>query len=158
MSNQENQSKKTLSENSKNIPENIKAKLEALKVQADKYNLGNASKKSTAATSYIYNYPENYSVMDISIKGGLGEKFRRKARNNRDIYLNNVTVVFKQHQNNKATLEDVLQEVKIFVAFYKENYTLNNFEVRSISDKPNETKDAIRKVQLDIIKTFVELI
>lgn len=159
MSNQSQvQSKKTLSENSKNIPESIKAKLEALKVQAEKYNLGNASKQSGGTASYIYKYPENYSVIDISMKGGLGEQFRRKARNNRDIYLNNVSVVFKQHQNNRATLNEVLAEVKIFLDFYRETYTINNFEVRSISDKPNTLKDEIRKVQLDIVKTFAELI
>ncbi len=157
MANQQNQSKKTFSENSKNIPESIKNKLEALKVQADKLNLGNSTKKSSKA-SYIYKYPENYSILDISMKGGLGEKFRRETRNKRDIFLNNVSITFKQYQNKSATLEDVLNEVRIFINFYKENYTTNNFEVRSISDKPNEIKDTIYKLQLDVVKTFVELL
>ena len=157
MANQQNQSKKTFSENSKNIPENIKNKLEALKVQADKLNLGNSSKKSSKA-SYIYKYPENYSILDISMKGGLGEKFRRETRNKRDTFLNNVSITFKQYQNKSVILEDVLNEVRTFINFYKENYTINDFSVRSISDKPNAIKDEIYKVQLDIVKTFVELL
>lgn len=110
------------------------------------------TEKKDKATLYFY--PENLSKADIN--GEQGKKFRNSLRNKIQKFANNITVFASMQQKNKKDETVILKlknEVKAFNIFYKENYQINDFSIKSISASNNDGKTANIELMLDIVKT-----
>lgn len=115
---------------------------------ADKLNSIEVKEKKDKLT--IYRYPENFTKSEISSEKG--KAFRNKLRNRRNTLINNILFSAKQLSLKKIEQKEFLQSVEIFKDFYTENYLINDFSLKSVSQSNNDVKNNDIQIAFDIIK------
>lgn len=95
----------------------------------------------------IYIYPASIPKERINEKEG--KQFRGKMRNSLKRFCNNI-FYFGKMQDEKLIKEDILK----FDAFYKENYRINDFSLKSLSSSNDESVNKDISLFLQIIKEF----
>lgn len=107
----------------------------------------NVSEKVSGQRSTLYNYPENFSALQIN--GIEGKNFRSKLRNNLTALCNRLYLSKKAKDGEKF-----VNAAKDFLKFYKENFKLNDFSINSITNTKNE-KQAFILDCLNDVKEYV---
>lgn len=107
--------------------------------------LKNVEIKEKKTKDSFYKYPDSFSATDIN--SDKGKKFRNSLRNKIKKFENNIFVFAKTNQ-----IEKLQSEVKDFNSFYKENYQINDYSLKSISQSNDETKTQSFEMMLSIIK------
>jgi hypothetical protein len=106
--------------------------------------LENVQLKSKKEKSVIYRYPE--TMKDDQKKGDEGKKFRNSLRNRLKSLCNNILYYTKTDN-----IEKLQENIKSFEAFYKANYTLNDYSISSITNSEKREKDI--ELMIEIIKS-----
>jgi hypothetical protein len=125
---------------------NVNAKIVNVNLDAFTKKLESVTVKEKITKDAFYIYPENFTIKMIGEKEG--KQFRNKMRTKIKFYENNIFVAAKQQDNEK-----LISVVKEFNAFYKANYKINDYSLKSISQSTDELKTADLSTMLGIIKT-----
>jgi hypothetical protein len=126
------------------VSPDTKKKIVDLNLSSFADKLKNVEVKEKKDKETIYNYPENFTKAQIN--GEQGKKHRNKLRTKMQKFENNIFVFTKT--NN---VEELQKTIKEFDVFYKENYRINDYSLKSISSSNDETKSASLKTMLEII-------
>lgn len=109
---------------------------------ADKLSHINLKEKKTKET--LYNYPEDWTKEMIN--SDKGKQFRNKLRSKLKSLSNNI-FYYAKTQNVDA----IKKEIDTFDSFYKANYRLNDYSIRSLTNSEKKEKDI--EIMLEIIKS-----
>jgi hypothetical protein len=135
-----------VSKDAKKVNEVSKINLSKFADQLSKIEVKEKRKRET-----MYKYPDSFSEKDINSEKG--KKHRNHLRSLRNRFANNILAFAKQSQVNKSFDSKVLlNEVKSFDAFYKENYLLNDYSFKSLSQSKDEMKEKNISLFLSILK------
>jgi len=107
--------------------------------------LKNVDVKEKKDKDTIYLYPETFSKSDINSEKG--KKFRNSLRTKIQKFENNIFVFAKQNNSEKLT-----ETIAEFDVFYKTNYKVNDYTVKSVSSSSNEIKEQSFTTMFEIIK------
>lgn len=92
----------------------------------------------------FYIYPENWN--ESIINGKEGKNFRSNKRKQLEKFCNQILIFVKYNRE-----VDLLNEIKLFKAFYKLYYKNNNFKIESLTQVKDENKISDLNFMLDII-------
>lgn len=93
----------------------------------------------------IYKYPDN--IPPAKYNDAEGKKFRQGLRNKLTQFSNNIFVYAKKNE-----MENLKAEIERFDTFYAENFRVNDYSVKSITNTPKESKTADIALMLEIIR------
>lgn len=132
----------------KNSTTNAATKTKIVNINLDSFTkkLSTITVKEKSTKETIYNYPENFTQKMIGETEG--KKFRNKLRTKIKFFENNIFWSAKQKDNDK-----LIALTKEFNSFYKENYKINDYSLKSISQSADELKTSDMQTMIDIIKT-----
>lgn len=118
-----------------------------IKINLDQFKdqLGKIEIKEKKERESLYNYPEGFSKEMISSEKG--KKFRSSLRNQLKRICNNILLYAKMNR-----MEDLNAEIDLFASFYKKNYRLNDYSLKSLSYSQNEEKSSNFDLMMQIIK------
>lgn len=108
-------------------------------------NKGNSHIRNERETIYVY--PSSIPKERINEKEG--KQFRGKMRNQIKRFANNIF-----YESKRNEIENVKAEIAKFDAFYKENYRINDYSLKSLSSSNDEGKNKDIDLLLRIISEF----
>lgn len=92
----------------------------------------------------IYIYPEEIKKEDIN--NAIGKKFRSSLRSRLKRFSNNIFVFAKKNEE-----KELIAEIGLFDEFYKKNYRINDYSLKSVSSSNDLAKNRDLSLMLQII-------
>jgi hypothetical protein len=117
-----------------------------LEAQKNKINFEEKEKNSTSTKDKNFIY--KFQLLDNKLTEKESKKLRSKMRRNLSNIINEIII-----DNRKETN---LKNVSKFIEFYKENYIVNDFTVKSITNSSEENKKSEIEFVLTLCKIYLE--
>lgn len=136
---------KTNNSNSSDKPKANASKIVDLNLSKYADKLKTVELKEKKSKDSIYLYPDEFTP--ALINSDKGKKFRNKIRNSITRFSNNIFVFAKTNQSDK-----LIAEINLFNEFYKMNFRITDYTVKSISQANNEKTIADIELMLEIVK------
>lgn len=106
--------------------------------------------KAKNQKSLLYNYPENFTSLQIN--SDEGKKFRARLRNELKKHFDKISIAQTIFENKgKKDSSNVVAAIKDFKAWYKTNFKVNDFTLNSITHKTNTELTDYYAVCLNIV-------
>jgi hypothetical protein len=128
---------------------NVKNAVTEINLTAITDKLKNREFTEKKQRNVIYNYPDNLKT-EKERNSKEGKKFRSSLRRN----LERITTNILLHTKYNRT-EDLKIGVNEFIAFYKKNYTINDFTIDSLTQSNKDDRREDLKMCLEIVSHFI---